>query len=382
MLINKAYKFRLYPTKEQEVLINKTFGCTRLVYNNMLYKKKDNKSLSRFDMIKLIPSLCEEYAFLKEVDSCSLRCAVFDLINGLERFYKGKGNYPKFKRKGSKKSYRTNNIRSTYKGKLYESIKIDLKRKVITLPKLKEVSIRGYRHLERINGRIINATISKEANKYYVSVCVEENIILPEKKEINAVGIDLGVKDLVVTSDGEVYKNPKYLRKYEKKIKKLQKDLSRKEKGSNNYNKNKMKLEEVYRKQRNARRKYTESIVSKITKYNDIIISEKLDVKEMIEKANKGLRKEISSVTFGDIIRKLEYKCKWLNKTYIQVDKYYASSQICSVCGHKDKSMKDLNKREYKCENCKSKIDKDLNASINILVSGIFSYMKNKLKTI
>ncbi len=384
MLINKAYKFRAYPNKVQEILINKTFGCSRFIYNNMLGFKKKNKNLTMYDMIKIIPSLYNEYPFLKEVDSCSLRCAIFNLNNGFDRFYKGLGEYPNFKKKGCKNSYRTNYIKNTYKGKVYENIKLDLKRKVITLPKLKEVRIRGYRHLEEINGRIINVTISKEANKYYISICVLEEIILPEKKEERVVGIDLGVKEIITTSDGEVYNNPKYLNKYETKIKKLQRELSRKEKGSKNYYKNKIKIEETYRKLRNARRKYTESIVSKITKYNDIIVSEKLDVKSMLDKrqANKGLRKEISSVTFGDITRRLEYKCKWLNKSYIQVSTYYPSSQICSICGNIDKSMKDLKKREYKCKHCKNEIDRDLNASINIMINGIFSYIKNKIQTV
>lgn len=384
MTINKAYKFRLYPNKEQEVLINKTFGCTRLVYNNMLSKVKEDSFLSRFDMNKLIPSLYEEYSFLKEVDSCALRCAVFDLCNGLDKYYKKQNEFPKFKAKGSKSSYRTNYIKNEYKGKIYENIKVDLERKTITLPKLKEVKIRGYRNLSILPGRIINATISKEGYKYYVSVCVSEEIEIPLKKEENVVGIDLGIKTLVTTSDGKVYKNPKYLDKYEKKIKVLNKKLATKKKGSKNFYKTKMKIEEVYRKQRNARKHLASDIVNDITKYNDIIITEKLKVKTMLEKKNnsKSLRKKITDATFGEIIRKIEYKCKWLNKTFIQVSTYYPSSQLCSSCNYQDKSMKDLNKREYICPKCGNRIDRDLNSSINIMVEGIFSYMKNKLETV
>lgn len=384
MLVNKAYKFRLYPSIDQEILINKTFGCTRLIYNNMLNEVRKDNSLSRFDMNKLIPSLYLEYPFLKEVDSCSLRCSVFDLINGLNKYNSNLGEYPKFKKKGVKSSYRTNYIKNTYKSTTYENIKIDLKRKVITLPKLKEVKIRGYRNLKEISGRIINATISKVGHKYYVSVCVSEDIKLPIKKEINVVGIDLGVKEIVVTSDGEIYKNPKYINKYENRIKKLSKRLSRKVKNSKNYNKTKMQIEEVYRKLRNARRKLSENIVNEIVKNNDIIITEKLKVKEMLEskKNKKSLKKEISNVTFSEIIRKLEYKCKWLNKIFIQVSPYYPSSQICSMCGCKDKRMKDLSKREYKCKYCKNEIDRDLNASINIMYEGIINYIKNKIETV
>jgi len=169
----------------------------------------------------------------------SLRCAVTDLCNGFDKYYKKTGGYPKFKKKGRKDSFRTNLITNTYKGKVYENIKIDLKNRLITLPKLKEVRFRGYRNIEQINGRIINATIEREASKYYVSVCVEENMILPEKKEDYVVGIDIGVTSLVITSDNEYYGNPRYLEKYERKIKGLQKGLSRKVKRSKNNNKNK-----------------------------------------------------------------------------------------------------------------------------------------------
>lgn len=383
MLRNRAYKFRIYPTKEQQLIINKTFGCARLVYNIMLGKKKLNNKLSCYDLIKEIPNLYEEYPFLKEVDSCSIRCVIFDLDNGFKRYYKKLGGYPKFKKKGCKESYRTNMITSMYKGKKYENIKIDLKRRVIVLPKLKEVNMRGYRNLEKINGRIINATIEKTGARYYASVVVEEDIILPDKKENYAVGIDIGVKSLVVTSEGESYGNPKYNEKYEKRIKKLQKDLSRKEKGSNNYKKTKIKISEVYRKLSNARKKMVEEIVSKITKYNDIIITEKLKIKEMLIKKdkstqNKNLRKSIRNATFGLIIRKIEEKCKMLNKIYIQVDPYYASSQICSKCGNIDKSMKDIRKRKYECSECGLEIDRDINASINIEYEGIIKYFKEE----
>lgn len=383
MLRNRAYKFRLYPTKDQEILIMKTFGCARFIYNISLAKKKINNKLSCYDLIKEIPSLYEEYPFLKEVDFCSLRCAIFNLDNAYQRYYKRLGEYPKFKKKGYRDSYRTNYITSEYKGKKYENIKIDLNNKIITLPKIKEVSIKGYRKLENINGRIINATITKEGRRYYVSVVVEEQVVLPDKKEEYAVGIDIGVKSLVVTSEGNSYGNPRYNEKYEKRIKKLQKELSRKVKGSNNYKKTKIKLSEVYRKLANARKKMVEEIVNKVTKYNDIIITEKLKVKEMLEKKdktmkNKNLRKSITNATFGLIIRKIEEKCKMLNKEFIQVDQYYPSSQICNRCGNIDKSMKDLSKREYKCSKCGIEIDRDINASLNIEYEGIIKYYKNK----
>ena len=371
MLINRAYKFRMYPNEKEQELINKTIGCTRFVYNYMLSLKKKNSTLSTYDLIKEIPNLVKSNTFLKEVDSGSLRCAIFDLDNGFKKYYQRECGYPKYKKKGVKDCYRTNYIKSEYKGTTYENIKVDLQKGVIKLPKIKEIKIRGYRKLEKIKGRIINATIEHIASKYYVSVCVEEEIKEEAKFSQNAVGIDLGVKSLVVTSDGEYYGNPDYLKKYEKKIKGLQKGLSRKEKGSKNYYKIKNKIQEVYRKLQNARRKMNEEIVSKIIKNNDIIVTEDLSINKMLKEANKTLRKKIINSTMGDIIRRIEYKCKWLNKKIIKVNRYYASSQICSRCGNIKKEMKDIKMRKYECERCGIEIERDLNASINIMYEGI-----------
>ena len=376
MKIHRAYKFRMYPTKEQAVLIHKTFGCTRLVYNYCLDLKRNHKYLTKFDLIKELPKLKKEYPFLREVDSMSLQNAITDLMVGFLKFEKGQGGYPKFKKKGVKESFRTSFITSSYKGTVYENIKVDLKRRVIELPKLKEVKIRGYRNLERLPGRILNATIKEIGTRFYVSVCVEEEIELPERTNNQAVGIDIGVKNLVITSDNEYYGNPRYLDKYERKIKRLQQELSRKIKGSKNYIKNKKKLEEVYRKLKNARKKMVEKIVSNITRNHDIIIAENLQVKKMLEKKNnhKHLRKEITNATFSEIIRILKYKCNWLNKTFIQINSFYPSSQICSRCGKKNEEMKDIRIREYYCSKCGLEVERDYNASINILNEGLRSY--------
>ena len=242
MKIHKAYQFRLYPTKAQEVLIRETFGCTRLVYNYCLDLKRNNKYLTKFDLIKELPKLKKEHSFLKEVDSCSLQNVITDLMIGFDKYEKGFGGYPKFKKKGVKESFRTSFVTSSYKGTIYENIKVDLKRRIIELQKLKEIKIRGYRNLEELPGRILNATIKEVGTRFYVSVCVEEEIELLERTTNRAVGIDIGVKNLVVTSNKEYYGNPRYLDKYEKKIKGLQLGLSRKIKGSKNYIKNKKRL--------------------------------------------------------------------------------------------------------------------------------------------
>ena len=376
MIIHKAYKFRLYPTKAQETLIHKTFGCTRFVYNYCLDLKRNNKHLTKFDLMKELPRLKKEYPFLREVDSCSLQNAITDLMAGFGLFEKGIGSYPRFKKKGEKESFRTSFVTSSYKGIVYENIKVDLTKRVIELPKLKEIKIRGYRNLDKLPGRILNATIREVGTKFYVSVCVEEEIEIQERSGSKAVGIDIGVKNLVVTSNHEYYGNPKYLDKYEKKIQRLQQELSRKIKGSKNYIKCKKKIEEVYRKLKNARKKLVEKIVSNITKSHDVIIAENLKVKKMLERKNnhKHLRKEITNATFNEIIRILKYKCLWLNKIFIQVSPYYASSQICSRCGNKESVMKDIRVREYKCSKCGLEIERDYNASINILNEGLKCY--------
>ena len=376
MKIHKAYQFRLYPNKEQKMLIYKTFGCTRFVYNYCLNLKRNKKYLTKFDLMKELPKLKKEYPFLREVDSCSLQNAIADLVAGFLKFEKGQGGYPKFKKKGVKESFRTSFITSSYKGRVYENIKVDLKRRVIELPKLKEVKIRGYRNLDKLPGKILNATIKEVGTRFYVSVCVEEEIKLPARTNNQAVGIDIGVKNLVVTSNNEYYGNPRYLDKYERKIKRLQQELSKKIKGSKNYIKNKKKLEEVYRKLKNARKKMVEKIVSNITRNHDIIIAENLQVKKMVEKKSnhKHLRKEIANATFSEIIRILKYKCLWLNKIFIQINSYYASSQICSRCGNKNKEMKDIGIRELRCSKCGLEIERDYNASINILNEGLKYY--------
>ena len=181
MQILKGYIFRMYPTEKQEELINKTIGCSRFIYNHFLGDKikeykETGKSKSAYDQIKLIPSLSKEKPWLKEVDSCALRNSLFNLEDAYKRFFDGNG-YPKFKVKGIHESYKTNNIKSTYKGNNYNTIKLDLKNKTITLPKLKEVKIRGYRNKEVIPGEIKSAVIKKDAGKYYVSVLTNEELI-------------------------------------------------------------------------------------------------------------------------------------------------------------------------------------------------------------
>ena len=378
MKINKAYKFRLYPNNEQRLLINKTFGCARLVYNYYLHKKQelynnDKKSISTYECIKDLPNLYKEYPFLKEIDSMTLRCAIFDLDNAYNKFFKEKIGFPNYKKKYGKNTYRTNYIKNTYKEKQYENIKIDLENKTITLPKLKSVKIRGYRNLNNLEGRIINATVSREENKYYVSVVVEQ--ILKDKKitPTSIVGIDLGVKDLVITSDSIKYDNNKTIQKFEKRIKRKQRELSRKQKASVNYYKTKAELKRLYMKIKNTRKYTIHKITKEITDNNDIIVTEKLRIQNMIK--NHNLAKTIQDASLYEIIRQLTYKAKWKLKKMYQVDTFYPSSQICSKCDYKNKITKNLNVREYECPNCGSKLDRDYNATENIMFEGLKKYM-------
>ena len=374
-IMYKSYQFRLYPNDKQIIQLQKTFGCTRFVYNHYLEKRK-KEHLTCFDMIRDLPNLYSEYPFLKEVDSCSLRCSLFDLEDGIMRFIKHQNNYPKFKGKySSKRSYRTNYITSTYKEKKYENIKVDLKRKVITLPKLKEVKIRGYRNLESLPGRIVNATISENSSdKYYVSVLVEVNHLVAKIIPKRIVGIDLGIKDVVITSDGEKIKNEKIIEKYEKRIKRKQRELSRREKGSSNYYKTKRKLAILFQKLKNARKYFIHQITKKLVLENDIVVSETLKVKEMIEE--KKFSKYLTDVSLSEICRVLECKAKYYGKRYIQIDSYYPSSQECSRCGYKNEKVKDLSVRNWLCPECGSYHDRDINASMNILFEGVKKYMK------
>ena len=380
MLINKAYKFRLYPNGLQKEIINKTLGCTRLIYNHYLNKKQTlyeekKQNISCYECIKDIPNLYNEKPYLKEIDSMSLRCAIFDLDNAYTKFFKEKIGYPKYKSKYEKNSYRTNMIKSTYKDKVYENIKIDLINKTITLPKLKEIKIRGYRNLKEINGRIINATIIKEKdNRYYVSLVVEEQIIPQTFIPNRIIGLDLGIKDLVITSDYTKYENKKIIEKYEKRIKQKQRRLSKKEKGSHNYYKLKIEIAKLYRKIKNTRKYIIHKITKQIIENNDIIVTETLKIKNMIK--NHHLAKSLTDASLSEIIRQLEYKSNWNNKKLYKIDTYYPSSQICSKCGYKNNKIKNLNIREYTCPNCHNELDRDYNAAENIMFEGIKMFMK------
>ena len=372
MKIYRAYKFRLYPTNDQRGFINRTLGCKRFVYNYYLNYLKDNNGINRFDLHKDLPKLKEENEFLKEVDSTVLCSAVDDLCKAFNDYYAKRKGYPKFKSKFSKQSYRTSCIRSRYKEKEYSNIEVDLLTKNIKLPKLGKVKIRGYRDKDKINGKILNATISKETtNKYYVSVLVEEDILIEKVTPTTIVGIDLGIKDLVITSDGIKYSNPKVLMKFEKRLKRLQRKLSRQVKGSKNYLKTKEKIARIHAKIKNYRKHYLNNIANEIVDEHDIIVTENLLVKDMFKDKRKAFNKSLSDACVSTFLSLMEWKCKIKGKIYYKINTYYPSSQICSHCGYKNSKLKDLSIREYDCPECGSHNNRDINASLNILLEGL-----------
>ena len=372
MEIYRTYKFRIYPTDEQRILINKTLGCKRFVYNYYLNYLKDNNVINRFDLNKDLPKLKEENEFLKEIDSTVLCSAVDDLCKAFNDYYAKRKGYPKFKSKFGRQSYRTNCVRGTYKEKKYSNIEVDLLTRNIKLPKLGKVKIRGYRKKDKIDGKILNATISRESTgKYYVSIVVVEDLLLEKVTPTSIVGIDLGIKDLVVTSDGIKYSNKKVLMKFEKRLKRLQRKLSRQVKGSKNYLKTKEKIARIHAKIKNYRKHYLNDIANEIVNEHDIIVTESLLVKDMFKDKKKAFNKSLSDACVSTLRSLIEWKCKIKGKIYYKINTYYPSSQICSYCGYKNSKLKDLSIREYNCPNCGSLNDRDINASLNILFEGL-----------
>ena len=361
----KAYKYRIYPNKWQQELIAKTFGCSRFVYNQCLdYRNKkyqeENIIVSAFDLMKWKNNVLKpQYEWLKEVDKWALENAIINLDNAYKRFFKKIAGYPKYKsRHDGKQSYKTNYANGNIKV-LFGSNKIQL-------PKLKKVKAKLSR---KFNGAIKSATISQEPNgRYYVSVLVNTEHI-PTESTGAVIGIDLGVKDLVITSDGDKYVNPKLIKKYEDKLAREQRKLAHKKKGSKNYKKQKRKVASVYGKIRNARLDNLHKISHKLISENQVVVSENLDIEYM--KKNHNLAKSISDCGWYELTRQLEYKAAWNKRNYIKVDRFFASSQMCSNCGFTNKDTKDLSMREWTCFNCNATHDRDINAAINILNEGL-----------
>lgn len=360
-----SYKFRIYPNKEQQILIQKTFGCCRYVYNHFLAQritayKETGKTLTRFQQDKDLTALKQELEWLREPDKCALQNALKDLDMAYKQFFRRikaeeKPGFPRFKSKKNRhRAYRTNGS-------------LSFVHSYVRLPKLGFVKCRVSKE---IKGRILSATVSQvPSGKYYVSLCCTDITIGPYPKTGASVGIDLGLKDFAVTSDGVRYPNPKFLKKSARRLARLQRKLSRKTKGSGQWEKARIQVARLQEHVANQRLDALHKLSTQLIQSYDIIAMEDLALKNMVQ--NHKLARSISDASWGEFGRQLEYKARWHGKTIVRVGRFYPSSQLCSECGAQWPETKDLSVRAWACSSCGTVHDRDMNAARNILQEGL-----------
>jgi len=358
--IFKSFKFRIYPNKDQEILLAKHFGACRFVFNHYLNKRKETyienkKSLNYYDNANDLTQLKkdENFNWLKEINSQSLQGSLRNLDTSYSRFFRNQSKFPKFKSKNDKQSF-----------KIPQSILIEDNKLII--PKFKEgIKINLQKE---ISDKILFATIYKSAtNKYYVSLTCEV-YHKPYEKTGTKVGIDTGIKDLAILSDGTIYENIKPLKKNLKKLKYNQRQLSKKVKGSSSRNKQKQKITIIHEKITNVRKDYLHKVSTEIVKNHDIICVEDLAVKNIMK--NHKLAQVMSDVSLGTFYLMLEYKSNWNDKQFVKIDRFFPSSKTCSKCSWINQNLT-LEIREWSCPSCKTKHDRDFNSSKNILKQGL-----------
>ena len=372
----KSIKIRIYPDINQKQFISKQLGCCRFIYNKLLdYRtnsfKDKNISISS-QLGKYLTNLKKQkdYIFLTEVYDRCLRQTLIDLIKAYDKFFKLNKGYPKFKsKKDTKQSCRFPN--DVFNRKNYVCNKIKGNR-ITLINQLQNILFKCSRkdeiYLNKNQKYIHSVTLIKTSTeKYYLSILIDYNI--KQKYKLNTtIGLDLGIKDFIVDSNENRYENKHFYKNQEKKLKKLQKQLNKKQSGSNNRNKARIKLAKIHEKIKNQRLYYLHQITSKIVNENQIICIEDLNVSGMM--SNHKLAKSISDLSFYEFRRQLEYKCRWYGRQLIIIDRFYPSSKTCHNCGHIYKDLK-LSQREWICPHCKSLIDRDYNAAQNILDEGL-----------
>ena len=369
--MKKGLEVRLYPSKEQRVLIDKTLGCSRFVYNHVLGMKKELWEDYKLSFNPNLKSFKEEWKFLTKVPSQALANSYMDCMAAFNNFFnsikkktKQDTKYPKFHKKGQKDSFR---IASTKTSKGYDIRIEDYEH--IKVPKFGLIKFRNYNNIDWSKVHIYNITIKKNSTgKYFASLCCE----LPESKYIepkfDACGFDLGLKDFAIFDSGEVIENPKYYRKTEYRIKKTQRILDKCEKFSKNYKKVQIKLAKLHEKIKNQRKDFQHKISRRIVNENQVIVSEDLNVKGMLK--NHKLAKSIQDASFSSFCNIIAYKALEQHRQYVKIGTFYPSSKLCHCCGFKYKGLK-LDERFWTCPECGTYLDRDENAAVNILQEGL-----------
>ena len=356
-MIRKAYKYRIYPNASQKEYFARVFGCVRFFYNKSLSDINDiYKETGKFKNITPA-SYKKEFEFLKEVDSLALCNAQLSRNAAFKAFYRKQNAFPKYKSKKNDQSYTTNN---------QGSVKFSSNNRYISIPKCSRIRIKKHRDFV---GDIKSITVSKTTDeKYYISLLVEENI-KGIKLSAHAIGLDLGLKDFIVDSNGNKYKNHKYLTKSQNKLAKEQRKLSLMVKGSSNRNKQRIKVAKLHKKINNQRNDYLHKLSRHIIDENQFICIEDLKVKNMVK--NHKLARSIADASWSRFISMLIYKANWYGNTIIKVPSNYPSSQLCSYCHYQNPKTKDLKVRKWICPQCGTVHDRDKNAAKNILSKGI-----------